>query len=76
MDQRVPEVYVFPLDTPNQKIMDLKQLLASEASIRALDQQIAENEYKNGGWEQELRSRRAECVSIINKIREKYRTVE
>lgn len=69
----IPEVYVFPLDTPNQKIVDLKQFLAAQASIRHLDTQIKENEYKNGGWERELLTRRAQCAAIINQIREKYR---
>lgn len=75
MDYQIPEVYVFPLDTPNQKIMDLKQFMAAKKSIDMLEVQIRENEYKGGGMERLLRQRQTECREIVAKIVEKYRTV-
>lgn len=75
MDYQIPEVYIFPLDTPNQKIMDLKQFLAARKSIDMLETQIKENEYKGGGFERLLRQRQTDCREIVAKIQEKYRTV-
>lgn len=74
MDYQIPEVYVFPLDTPNQKIMDLKQYLAAKKSIDMLETQIKENEYKGGGMERLLRQRQTDCREIVAKIQDKYRT--
>lgn len=70
------EVLVFPLDTPNQKIVDLKQYLASEKSLKMLQDEIntsAEQGY-GPGYVRELQQRATECRSIMNKISEKYRS--
>lgn len=70
---QIPEVYVFPLNTDNQKIVDLKQLLAAQKSIQDLDKELATGEHYSNGWTRELQARRAQCVDIINEIKEKYK---
>ena len=68
------EVLVFPLDTPNQKIVDLKQYLAAQQSLKMLQLEIdtaAEQGY-GLGYVRELQKRATECQAIINKTQEKY----
>lgn len=68
----IPEdVLVFPLDTPNEKIVDLKQYHAAMKSLDMLQSEIIKGEY-GAGYKRLLQSRATECIAIINKIREKY----
>jgi hypothetical protein len=68
------EVLVFPLDTPNQKVVDLKQYLAAQQSLKMLQQEIdtAEEQGYGKGYVAELQKRATECQAIINKTQEKY----
>lgn len=68
------EVLVFPLDTPNQKVVDLKQYLAAQRSLEMLQHEIdtAEEQGYGKGYIRELQKRATECQAIINKTQEKY----
>ena len=68
------EVLVFPLDTPNQKIVDLKQYLAAQQSLKMLQLEIdtAADQGYGLGYVRELQKRATECQAIINKTQEKY----
>lgn len=69
------DVYVFPLDCPVQKAVDLKQFLAAQKSIEMLEQEEKDTEYGEG-YKRMLRERATACRVIINKIREKYKAAE
>lgn len=68
------EVLVFPLDTPNQKVVDLKQYLAAQQSLKMLQLEIdtAADQGYGLGYVRELQKRATECQAIINKTQEKY----
>ena len=68
------EVLVFPLDTPNQKVVDLKQYLAAQKSLEMLQREIdtAADQGYGPGYVQELQKRATECRAIIVKTQEKY----
>jgi hypothetical protein len=67
------DVMVFPLDTPNQKIVDLKQYLAAQKSLDMLEQEIQSNEEYGAGYKRLLQQRATECRVLMAKIEEKYR---
>ena len=68
------EVLVFPLDTPNQKVVDLKQYLAAQQSLKMLQLEIdtAADQGYGLGYVRELQKRATACTDIINKTQEKY----
>lgn len=68
----IPEdVHVFPINTPNKKLTDCKQLLAAEKSLGVLEAEERSTEYGEG-YKKVLRQRAAECRLLINKLRREY----
>lgn len=70
----IPEdVLVFPLDTPVQKAVDLKQYLAAKKSLASLTQEIQSDSEYGAGYKKLLIKRATECRAIMAKIEEKYK---
>lgn len=69
------DVLVFPLNTPNQKVVDLKQYLAAQRSIALLTAEIesAGEQGYGRGYVAELTKRATACRAIMSQIEEKYR---
>lgn len=67
------DIMVFPLDTPNQKVVDLKQYLAAKKSLDMLEQELVSNEEFGAGYKRLLQQRATECRVIMSKIEAKYK---
>lgn len=67
------DVLVFPINTPNDKIVDLKQLLSAQKSLGMLQEEIKSGGGFGAGYLRLLQGRATECQAIINKIKEKYK---
>ena len=67
------DILVFPLDTPNQKVVDLKQYLAAKKSLDMLEQELVSNEEFGVGYKKLLQQRATECRVIMSKIEAKYK---
>lgn len=66
------DIMVFPLNTPNQKVVDLKQYLAAKKSLDMLEQELVSNEEFGKGYKRLLQQRASECRTILSKIEAKY----
>lgn len=73
MNMTPGEVLVFPLNTPNEKIVDLKQLLAAQASYDKLKAELEGEAEFGEGFRRLLEARATECLEIVAKIKEKYK---
>lgn len=70
----IPEdVRVFPIDTPNEKIVDLKQYLAAQKSLRMLEDELLSDEDYGPGYKKLLQQRATECRVLLAKLEEKYK---
>lgn len=67
------DILTFPLDTPNQKIVDLKQYLAAKKSLDMLEQELVSNEDFGAGYKKLLQKRATECRVILAKLEAKYK---
>jgi hypothetical protein len=66
-----PDILLFPLDTDNVKLTEVKQYLGAKASIAHLEASMQEATFGSGWW-RELQDRATACREFVNKTEVKY----
>lgn len=66
------DVNVFPLNTDNVTLTDIKQYLAAQKSLLMLNRELEDSSEYGAGYKRLLQQRVTETQLIIAKLEEKY----